>query len=165
MEIDEKEKTAPGSSVGADEGQPIQKDNNTSISNSDPKINDPASKTKESMRDKRRKMQSMFDPNSLYTISMTELYQNTYKSRSAIIEGVLYPGTYLLAGAPKIGKSFLVAQLAYHVSTGKEFSIWHWKMITADYRNECIGCLGRTAVKSCSLLPVQNRLGMDLRSS
>ena len=126
MEIDAKEKTAPDSSVGADEGQPIQKENNNSISNSDPKINDPASKTKESMRDKRRKMQSMFDPNSLYTISMTELYQNTYKSRSAIIEGVLYPGTYLLAGAPKIGKSFLVAQLAYHVSTGKE--LWGYQV-------------------------------------
>lgn len=126
MEIDAKEKTAPDSSVGADEGQPIQKDSNNSISNSDPKINDPASKTKESMRDKRRKMQSMFDPNSLYTISMTELYQNTYKSRSAIIEGVLYPGTYLLAGAPKIGKSFLVAQLAYHVSTGKE--LWGYQV-------------------------------------
>lgn len=126
MEIDAKEKTAPDSSVGADEGQPIQKDNNNSISNSDPKINDPASKTKENMRDKRRKMQSMFDPNSLYTISMTELYQNTYKSRSAIIEGVLYPGTYLLAGAPKIGKSFLVAQLAYHVSTGKE--LWGYQV-------------------------------------
>jgi len=126
MEIDAKEKTAPDSSVGADEGQPIQKDNNNSISNSDPKINDPASKTKESVRDKRRKMQSMFDPNSLYTISMTELYQNTYKSRSAIIEGVLYPGTYLLAGAPKIGKSFLVAQLAYHVSTGKE--LWGYQV-------------------------------------
>ena len=126
MEIDAKEKTAPDSSVGADEGQPIQKDNNNSISNSDPKINDPASKTKESMRDKHRKMQSMFDPNSLYTISMTELYQNTYKSRSAIIEGVLYPGTYLLAGAPKIGKSFFVAQLAYHVSTGKE--LWGYQV-------------------------------------
>ena len=50
MEIDAKEKTAPDSSVGADEGQPIQKDSNNSISNSDPKINDPASKTKESMR-------------------------------------------------------------------------------------------------------------------
>ena len=126
MEIDAKEKTAPDSSVGADEGQPIQKDNNNSISNSDPKINDPASKTKESVRDKRRKMQSMFDPNSLYTISMTELHQNMYKSRSAIIEGVLYPGTYLLAGAPKIGKSFLVAQLAYHVSTGKE--LWGYQV-------------------------------------
>ena len=28
MEIDTKEKTAPGSSVGADEGQPIQKEDN-----------------------------------------------------------------------------------------------------------------------------------------
>ena len=49
MEIDAKEKAAPDSSVGADEGQPIQKDNNNSISNSDLKINDPASKTKESI--------------------------------------------------------------------------------------------------------------------
>ena len=31
----------------------------------------------------------------------------------------MYAGAYILAGAPKIGKSFLVAQLAYHVSTGQ----------------------------------------------
>ena len=30
----------------------------------------------------------------------------------------IYPGTYLFAGAPKVGKSFLMAQLAYHVSMG-----------------------------------------------
>ena len=125
MGIDAKEKTALGSSVGADEGQPIQKDNN-SIPNSAPKINDSTPKTKEGLHDRRRKMQNVFDPNYLYTVSMTELYQNTYKSRSAIIEGVLYPGTYLLAGAPKIGKSFLVAQLAYHVSTGKE--LWGYQV-------------------------------------
>ena len=30
----------------------------------------------------------------------------------------LYAGTYLFVGAPKVGKSFLMAQLAYHVSMG-----------------------------------------------
>ena len=33
---------------------------------------------------------------------------------------IFHSGAYLLAGAPKIGKSFLVAQIAYHVSTGQE---------------------------------------------
>ena len=39
-----------------------------------------------------------------------------------LIDGILYPGTYLFVGAPKVGKSFMMAQLAYHVSTGK--SLW-----------------------------------------
>ena len=49
---------------------------------------------------------------------MNDLYQNVYLSRPPIIDGLLYPGTYLFAGAPKVGKSFLMAQLAYHVSMG-----------------------------------------------
>jgi RecA-family ATPase len=51
---------------------------------------------------------------------MTDLYNQVYTSRPPIINGLLYPGTYILAGAPKLGKSFLMAQLAYHVSTGTE---------------------------------------------
>ena len=39
-----------------------------------------------------------------------------------IIDGFLYPGVYLFVGAPKVGKSFLMAQLAYHVSTGTALS-------------------------------------------
>ncbi len=68
----------------------------------------------------------MDNPNYLHTISMTELYQTTYKSRPPIIDGLLYAGAYILAGAPKIGKSFLVAQLAYHVSTGEP--IWGYEV-------------------------------------
>ena len=49
---------------------------------------------------------------------MNDLYQNVYQSRPPVIDGLLYPGTYLFAGAPKVGKSFLMAQLAYHVSMG-----------------------------------------------
>ena len=71
-----------------------------------------------------QRMQRMADPNHLHTVSMTELYQTTYKSRPPIIDGLLYSGAYILAGAPKIGKSFLVAQFAYHISTGQK--LWEY---------------------------------------
>ena len=68
----------------------------------------------------------MNDPHYLHTVSMTELYQTAYKSRPPVIDGLLYSGAYILAGAPKIGKSFLVAQLAYHVSTGQR--LWGYEV-------------------------------------
>ena len=58
------------------------------------------------------------NPYYLPAMSMPELYDTVYDSRPPIIDGLLYPGTYILAGAPKLGKSFLMAQIAYHVSTG-----------------------------------------------
>ena len=63
-------------------------------------------------------LQRTSDPAYLPTVSMNELYQNVYQSRPPVIDGLLYSGTYLFAGAPKVGKSFLMAQLAYHVSMG-----------------------------------------------
>ncbi len=68
----------------------------------------------------------MADPYYLHTVSMSELYQTTYQSRLPIIDGLLYAGAYILAGAPKIGKSFLVAQIAYHISTGKK--LWDYEV-------------------------------------
>jgi RecA-family ATPase len=67
-----------------------------------------------------RKMKRLADPSCLHTVSMTELYQTAYQSRPPIVDGLLYTGAYILAGAPKIGKSYLVAQIAYHVSTGEK---------------------------------------------
>ena len=61
----------------------------------------------------------------LNTISMTELYDTTYPARAAIVDGFLYAGTYLFVGAPKIGKSFFMAQLAYCISTGN--NLWDFK--------------------------------------
>lgn len=49
---------------------------------------------------------------------MNDLYENVYQSRPPVIDGLLYTGAYLFVGAPKVGKSFLMAQLAYHVNTG-----------------------------------------------
>jgi len=54
----------------------------------------------------------------LSTITMSELYDNIYQSRPPVIDDLLYSGTYIFAGAPKVGKSFFMAQLAYHISAG-----------------------------------------------
>lgn len=35
-----------------------------------------------------------------------------------MIDGLLYPGTYLFVGAPKLGKSFSMIQFAYHINMG-----------------------------------------------
>ena len=59
--------------------------------------------------------------------SMTELYDTVYPSVKPVVEGLLYNGTYLFAGAPKIGKSFFMAQLGYHVSRG--IPLWGYQVV------------------------------------
>ena len=54
----------------------------------------------------------------LETVSMTQLYEMTFFPKSPVIDGLLFSGTYLFAGSPKIGKSFLMAQIGYHVAMG-----------------------------------------------
>ncbi len=60
----------------------------------------------------------------LETVSMAELYDTVYPSKPPLIDGLLYTGTYLFVGAPKLGKSFLMAQLAYHISMG--IPLWNY---------------------------------------
>ena len=121
-----KKTTAPDTSVGADDGQPLHNSTENSISAFDEEINGDFQNNSESLDEIYRRMQRLTDPHYLHTISMTELYQTAYQSRPPIIDGLLYAGAYILAGAPKIGKSFLVAQIAYHVSTGK--SLWDYEV-------------------------------------
>ena len=126
MVFDAKEKTALSSSVGADERQSFQTKSDSSIPTSNTEINYPDEKSSENLEELYRQMQRMASPYYLHTVSMTELYQTTYKSRPPIIDGLLFGGAYILAGAPKIGKSFLVAQIAYHVSTGEK--LWEFEV-------------------------------------
>lgn len=120
MGIDKKEKTAPVPSVGAEEGQPVHNFFEDSIPNLVSEINEVNENSEENPEEMYLRMQRLTDPHYLYTITMTELYQTAFRSRPSIIDGLLYAGVYILAGAPKIGKSFLVAQIAYHVSTGRK---------------------------------------------
>ena len=125
-ELCKKKTTAPDTSVGADDGQPLHNSTENSISAFEGEINGDFQNSTESLDEIYRRMQRLTDPHYLHTISMTELYQTAYQSRPPIIDGLLYAGAYILAGAPKIGKSFLVAQIAYHVSTGK--ALWDYEV-------------------------------------
>ena len=109
-------------SVGADGGQPPHNSTYQSIPHETCESNPP----EENIEEMRERIRRMNDPRYLHTVSMTELYQTVYKSRPPVIDGLLYSGAYILAGAPKIGKSFLVAQLAYHVSTGQR--LWGYEV-------------------------------------
>ena len=64
------------------------------------------------------------EPGYLPTMTLQQLYDTSYESKPALIDGLLYPGTYLFAGAPKVGKSFFMAQLAFHISTGQK--LWEY---------------------------------------
>ena len=118
--------TALDTSVGADDGQPLRNSTENSISAFEEEINGDYQNSSESLDEIYRRIQRLTDPHYLHTISMTELYQTAYQSRPPIIDGLLYAGAYILAGAPKIGKSFLVAQIAYHVSTGE--ALWGYEV-------------------------------------
>lgn len=122
MGIDAKEKTAPNTSVGADEGRPDPNKADDSIPISEVESNKVSQNYSENLKNRCREMERMASPDYLHTRTMAELYQTSYKSRPPVMTGLLNGGVYILAGAPKIGKSFLVAQIAYHVSTGK--SLW-----------------------------------------
>ena len=111
-----KEMTAPNVSVGADTEQPSQKSTANIITTEDENF--------KSFEEIQREMIRMMDPSYLKTLSMTELYDTVYKSKPPLIDGLLYPGIYIFAGAPKLGKSFLMAQLAYHISTG--MPLWNY---------------------------------------
>lgn len=119
--IREKEKTTvPIPSVGADGEQSLSYVSNEIIATESEEINP----TDENMEEILRQMQRMAEPSYLPTMTMSQLYDTVYESRVPIIDGLLYPGTYLFVGAPKVGKSFLMAQIAYHVSTGQP--LWNY---------------------------------------
>ena len=107
--------TAPVSSVGADGEQPNNKNYKEIIVNETVKNNLQATVFRG------------FDTNcpeksgrggGLQTVSMTELYDTLYPPRTPVVDGFLYGGTYLFVGAPKVGKSFFMGQLAYHIAMG-----------------------------------------------
>ncbi|MGN1347001.1 MAG: AAA family ATPase [Eubacteriales bacterium] len=114
----------------------------------------------------------MSDPAYLHTVSLGELYETVYQSRPPIIDGLLYSGAYILAGAPKIGKSFLVAQIAYHISTGQK--LWEYEVrsgvvlylaLEDDYRRlqeRMFRMFGVTEVNTLYFATNANKLGNGL---
>ena len=121
--MSEKEKaTAPVSSVGADGKQPLCKNNKESIADLPQKGNLQATNNRGSGAEVTAEKRDRID--GLETVSMTELYDTAYPPKIPIVDGLIYAGTYLFVGAPKVGKSFFMAQLGYHVSMGLD--LWDY---------------------------------------
>ena len=97
MMIEKQKMTVYNSSAGTDERQPQQKLVNISIADT----------------------KMVCNQKFLETVTMSELYDEIYTPKVPIIDGLLYRGVYLFVGAPKVGKSFSMAQIGYHISCGK----------------------------------------------
>ena len=67
---------------------------------------------------------------SLDTVTLTDIYDMSFAPRTPVIEGLLLCGTYIFAGSPKIGKSFFMAQLGYHVAMG--IPLWDYPVRKGD---------------------------------
>lgn len=124
MSFEQEKMYAPMNTFNADKGQPHLRTNEQSKENNH---------TECDYDEFQRRKQRMSHPGYLHTVSMSELYENVYQCRPPIIDGLLYPGTYLFVGAPKLGKSFFMAQLGYHVSTGTPLWGYHVRKGTVLY--------------------------------
>lgn len=155
--------TAPIASVGADVEQPLENlKTNQSIADLPGKGNLQATNNAENTAKSANKK----NQDDLETVSMMELYDTAYPPKLPIIDGLLYNGTYLFVGSPKIGKSFFMAQIGYHISKGfhcgafqsdrERFCIWHWKTIMQGCRNDYHRCSEWKAVKTFILLQSPN---------
>ena len=164
---EKKETTVPNPSVGADGEQPISETAST-IPDSAGDYN-PA---EPDMENYFREMERMSDPAYLPTVTMQGLFEKVYDSRPAIVEGLLYSGTYLFVGAPKVGKSFFMAQLAYHVSTG--IPLWDYPVrkgtvlylaLEDDHRrlqNRLFRMFGTESTESLHFATYSHKLGEGL---
>ena len=67
---------------------------------------------------------------ALDVIHADELMDKQFENTGALIDGFIGRGVYLLAGSPKIGKSWLVLWLAHRVCLGED--VWEFKSRQCD---------------------------------
>ena len=72
-------------------------------------------------------------PMILPVITAGALMDKHFAPRATVVDGLLTAGTYILAGPPKIGKSFLAMQLCYCVATGTAFLEHNCRKATVLY--------------------------------
>ena len=109
-------------SVGADNQQSLPQKPISILAEENPKINEKINIAGELAKNYFLNQTTSVD--QLHTLSHSELMDTTFQPKAQIINNFLYAGTYLFAGAPKVGKSFFMAQLGYHVSSG--LPLWEY---------------------------------------
>ena len=119
--MENKKMTAPVVSVGADTEQSPNVCND-SITD----FNEDGKSLDDYLEEMQKEFSKQMSPSYLKTVSMSELYDTVFNVQTPLIDGLLQRGTYIFAGSPKVGKSFMMAQLAYHISTGTP--LWNYKV-------------------------------------
>ena len=119
--MENKKMTTPIVSVGADTEQSLNVYNN-SITD----FNEDGKSLDDYLEEMQKEFSKQMSPSYLKTVSMSELYDTVFNVQTPLIDGLLQRGTYIFAGSPKVGKSFMMAQLAYHISTGTP--LWGYKV-------------------------------------
>ena len=119
--MENKKMTAPVVSVGADTEQSpnVCNDSITAFNENGKSLDD-------YLEEMQKEFSKQMSPSYLKTVSMSELYDTVFNVQTPLIDGLLQRGTYIFAGSPKVGKSFMMAQLAYHISTGTP--LWGYKV-------------------------------------
>ena len=122
-----KEMTVLNTSVGADDRQSNLSIIDTIIAEGNKNCNSSKEIDVDNLEDINQELLRQLNKNYLRTVTMSTLYNTVFdNTQTPLIEGLLQRGTYLFVGSPKVGKSFMMAQLAYHVSTGKK--LWGYKV-------------------------------------
>lgn len=114
--MENKKMTTPIVSVGADTEQ-LPNVCNDSITD----FNEDGKSLDDYLEEMQKEFSKQMSPSYLKTVSMSELYDTVFNVQTPLIDGLLQRGTYIFAGSPKVGKSFMMAQLAYHISTGTPY--------------------------------------------
>jgi RecA-family ATPase len=103
--------------------QPLSNNDNLNITENQPECNN----NFDVLQQMQKQLQRVNSPDYLRTVSISELFDTVYKPRLQVIEGLLFSGVYIFAGAPKVGKSFFMAQLGYHISNG--INLWNYSVL------------------------------------
>ena len=119
--MENKKMTTPIVSVGADTEQ-LPNVCNDSITD----FNEDGKSLDDYLEEMQKEFSKQMSPSYLKTVSMSELYDTVFNVQTPLIDGLLQRGTYIFAGSPKVGKSFMMVQLAYHISTGTP--LWGYKV-------------------------------------
>ncbi len=119
--MENKKMTTPIVSVGADTEQSPNVCND-SITD----FNEDGKSLDDYLEEMQKEFSKQMSPSYLKTVSMSELYDTVFNVQTPLIDGLLQSGTYIFAGSPKVGKSFMMAQFAYHISTGTP--LWGYKV-------------------------------------
>ena len=132
---DKKKATVPESSVGADGKQPLCNKHMEIIADSSKQNNLQVAENK-GLEEKCASPLKL-EKDVLQTVTMEELYDTVYPPKVPVVDGLLYNGTYLFVGAPKVGKSFFYGTAWVSCEQGNP-SVG----ISGQCRNCAVSCVG-----------------------